>query len=78
MATSRNFIHPISDYGADTHGMGRDQNIHREDESALYVEVSVQDMRRLLAGDPDPELRERLQDEIDRELERLHDRRNWG
>jgi hypothetical protein len=71
-------IHPASDYGDDAHGMSRAQNIRREEESALDVTLSVQDVRRLLGGDSDPELRERVEAEIARVTGRLYDARDWG
>jgi hypothetical protein len=56
---------------------GRAQEIMPESLDAIDVSVSVQDLERLLAGDPDPELRERLLDTVDDTLYDLYSHRRW-
>jgi hypothetical protein len=58
--------------------MSRDQTIKPESLDALNVTLSRQDGERVLAGDPDPELRERIEREIESVCERLYENREWG
>ncbi len=56
--------------------MSRDQVIRPEE--TLEVTLDVQDVERLLAADPDPELRKRVEEEIRHERESTYEAREWG